>query len=291
MTATAKPRPQREVLMALVQPAGDLLVARLARTRVEPWHIVTVHTALGLVTAACVGTAAPRAWILAAALLQVKTILDNADGGLARATDRVTEFGRYFDTVCDLGVNLAIFVALAQHGSAFGSVVGFMVLTFALSADFNAEKRYRDEHRWAAESSRVLGGGAADTPTATEPLPARPEGHATAALRLRVVRGIYRVVLEPQDRACRSLDAMLFHVAAGMPWSAATTAQRRRWADIFSTGALVNLGLSTQYLVLGVFLMLGLPYAYVVFCWWLLPYLMVVQAVRLWRYRVPYGTT
>ena len=45
-------------------------------------------------------------------LLQLKTVLDNADGQLARASGRVTLTGRYLDTEADLVVNAALFAAL-----------------------------------------------------------------------------------------------------------------------------------------------------------------------------------
>ncbi len=212
-------------------------------------------------------TERPSLWLAAAALLQAKSVLDNADGGLARATGRVTELGRYLDTVCDLVVNAAVFAALALHGPPLGAVAAFAVVTLALTADFNAEKRYKEEHGLPA--------GAAHAPPGAPPR------------LLALFRGAYRLVLAPQDRAYRALDELLFRAAAGRPWEGAAAAERRRWADLLSTGALVNLGLSTQYLALGVALALGMPYAYVVICWWQLPYLLAVQALRVLRYRAP----
>ena len=54
-----------------------------------------------------------RGHLVAAALLvQLKTLLDNADGQLARLTGRVTAFGRYLDSECDLLVNAALFAAV-----------------------------------------------------------------------------------------------------------------------------------------------------------------------------------
>lgn len=252
--------------MLLVQPLADRVVARLATTRVAPWQVVLSHTLLGFVAAFLVAGAAPGGWRWAAALLQLKTVLDNVDGGLARATGRVTEFGRYLDTVCDLLVNVALFWALARHGPWLGSAVGCVALTAVLSADFNAERLHREAH--AAPRGAT---------------PAVPPGAWPWALSL--VRGFYRVVLAPQDRALAALDRRLFALAAGRAWDGADAGERRRWADVFSTGALVNLGLSTQYLALGVALWLGMPYAWVVLSWLLVPYLLVVQAARVARYR------
>ena len=47
--------------------------------------------------------------VVAALLVQAKTVFDNADGQLARLTGRVTAFGRYLDSECDLLVDAALF--------------------------------------------------------------------------------------------------------------------------------------------------------------------------------------
>lgn len=261
----AKPRPRHEVLMRLVQPLADRGVAWLARTPVDPQHVVVAHTVVGFAAAALLAREAQGAWIGAAVLLQAKTLLDNMDGGLARATGRVTEMGRYLDTVMDLLVNLALLAALATHGPSALAWSAFVVLTLVLSADHNAERRYREEH-----------GGAMQPDSA-------PAG-APAPL-LAVVRGVYRLVLAPQDRFYRSLDARLFRHASSTAWADAPAALRRRWADAFSTGALVNLGLSTQYLLLGLCAALGAPFVYVVMVLAQAPYVALVQAARVWRIR------
>ena len=49
-----------------------------------------------------------------ALLLQLKTLLDNADGQLARRSGRTSAFGRYLDTEVDLLVNVALFAALGH---------------------------------------------------------------------------------------------------------------------------------------------------------------------------------
>lgn len=109
MVPGAKERPVQEFLNALLfRPLAHLVVLLLLRTPVRPHHLVLFHT--GLVLGA--------AWLLlredlgAALLLQLKTVLDNADGQLARLRGEVTEFGRYLDTGMDFLGNLALFLAL-----------------------------------------------------------------------------------------------------------------------------------------------------------------------------------
>lgn len=250
--------------MHLVQPAADRLVAALAGARVEPHQVVLLHTAHGLAAAGLVASSSRGAWVAAAVLLQAKTVLDNVDGGLARATGRVTEFGRYLDTVCDLVVNVALFAALARHGPSVGAGLASVVLTLLLSADFNAERLYREARGEPQEA---------------------PKPPGAPAWSLRLVRGAYAAMLAPQDRAYRALDARLFRLASGRPYAAAPGPAKQRWNDLFSTAALVNLGLSTQYCLLGVALVLGMPYAWVVIVLALLPYFLLVQGVRVLRYR------
>lgn len=251
-----KSRPRYELVMRVVHPLSAALVGRLARTRVEPWQVVVTHSVIGAVAALLLAGDARWALLGAALLLQVKTVLDNADGGLARATGRVTELGRYLDTGLDLIVNVLLFLALAQHGPWLLALLAGVVLTVVLSYDFNAEALYRQ----ALSDDRSRQPDSTDQSVYSSPA-------------LRVFRGLYRLVLAPQDRYIRRLDAALFQRATGLAYSAAPAEQRRAWSNVASTGALVNLGLSTQYLALGLCAALGAPFAYV--------YLVMAQGIYL----------
>lgn len=161
----------------IFRPLAHPLVLGLARCRVAPPVVVVSAGAAGIAAAVELG----RGSLLAAALLvQVKTLLDNADGQLARLTGRTSAFGRYLDSEVDLLVNTALFAALAvTTGHAALALSGFLALTSVLSLNFNAERFSR---RGPAEPE--------------------PEGRATAFLR-----GIYGLVYAPQDRLAESLVA------------------------------------------------------------------------------------
>lgn len=269
MAAAAKPRPRSEVLLQLLRPVTDALVAPLGRWGVDPQAVVLTHTALGLVAASLV-VLGPASWLWAALLLQLKTLLDNLDGGVARATGRVTRMGRYLDSVLDLAVNLTLFAALALYGpGAWGwplAAAAALVLMLVLSLDFNMERRYT--------ALRHAPGGSAEDEPIGAPLP----------LYL-AVKGVYDAVLAPQDRAIARLDDALFARLAGTARSSAPLDVRLAWSDLFSTAALVNCGLSTQLLVLGVCLVVGAPFAYV---WFVLAcgvYALALQGVRVLRFR------
>jgi archaetidylinositol phosphate synthase len=118
------------------RPLAHIVVLALAPLRVPPPAVVLLAAGTGI--GAAVELA--RGHLVAAALLvQLKTVLDNADGQLARLTGRISAFGRYLDSECDLLVNAALFAAL---GSPW-ALPGFVLLTLILSTNFNLERLSR----------------------------------------------------------------------------------------------------------------------------------------------------
>jgi archaetidylinositol phosphate synthase len=117
----------------LFRPLAHGPVLVLARLHVPPPAAVLLAAATGVAGAVELGRGQ---LVVAALLVQLKTVLDNADGQLARLTGRVTTFGRYLDSECDLLVNAALFAAL---GTAW-AVLGFVILTLILSTNFNTER-------------------------------------------------------------------------------------------------------------------------------------------------------
>jgi hypothetical protein len=94
--------------------------------------------------------------VVAALLIQLKTILDNADGQLARLSGNVTAFGRYLDSECDLLVNAALFAGLGWlTGRPLVTALAFAGLTAVLSVNFNVERLARGAV--ASSDSSVLG--------------------------------------------------------------------------------------------------------------------------------------
>lgn len=267
--AAPKPRPRSELLLRVLQPVATAGVRLLARLGVDPQAVVWTHSALGLGAAVAIAVGGQPAWWTAAVLLQIKTLLDNMDGGLARATGRVTQMGRYLDTVLDTLVNAALFAALALHGPgawAWPLAAGaFVLLVAMLSLDFNLECRYRALRHGVGED--------ADHP------PGAP------ARWLAVFRGFYDAVLRPQDELIARLDAAAFERIRGLRRGSAPLVDRLAWNDLWSTATLVNLGLSTQLLLLGVCLALGRPFAYVLAVYVMAAYVVAVQALRVRRFR------
>ena len=136
----------------LFRPPAHLVVRALAPLRVPPPAVVLAGAATGFAAAAAVGR---HAFLAAALLLQLKTLLDNADGQLARATGRVTDVGRYLDSESDLLVDAAVFAALGLWIGPWLALAGFVLLTTVLSLNFNLERMHRGAP--AASDGSALG--------------------------------------------------------------------------------------------------------------------------------------
>ena len=223
--ATAEPRRAgRELLLELVfRPLANGLVPFFERAKVPPPAVVLANAAAGLVAALVLYRGS---LVEAALLLQLKTLLDNADGALARATGRVTLAGRYLDTIADLGVNVTVFAALAYvTGEPILAAVAFVALTVVLAVDFNVTELYRESH---------------GIPT-TEP-PSSGSGLE------RSLAFVYRIWFGVLDLVVRGVSRWRFG--------------DRPAYDGFAVTVLANLGLTTQLAVLGVCLVLGAPTLY-----------------------------
>jgi phosphatidylglycerophosphate synthase len=96
----------------LNRPLAWLLVRILEPTRVMPHHVTLASAALGLGAAVLLGWGRRPEQIAGAVLAQVSSVIDGADGMLARVRNQVTEFGGYLDVFCDRVVDFAILFGL-----------------------------------------------------------------------------------------------------------------------------------------------------------------------------------
>jgi phosphatidylglycerophosphate synthase len=211
------------------RPLAHPLVLVLLPLRVPPPAVVVGATCVGLASAVEIGR---REFVAAALLLQLKTVLDNADGQLARLSGRVTAFGRYLDSESDLLVDAALFAALGLLIGPWLALAGFAALTFVLGVNFNVERLYRRERGETAAA-----------------MPEADSGPTALLARL------YALVYGPQDRL---VEAFVERRLRGR-----SPAERRAWHDPFTVGVLANFGLSPQLAALGICLAVGHPAAYV----------------------------
>jgi phosphatidylglycerophosphate synthase len=204
----------------LFRPLAHLVVVPLARLRVPPPAVVVTHTLVGLVAAV---ELARHDYVVAALLIQLKTVLDNADGQLARLTGRVTVFGRYLDAECDLLVNAALFGAVGwSTGRPLLAAAGFLSMTAVLSVNFNVERLARG--RAAGSDTSVLG-------------------------------RVYAIVYGWQDTL---VERLVEHRLRGAGESA-----RAAYHDPATVGILANMGMSTQLALFGVCIAVGHPLYFV----------------------------
>lgn len=246
-----KARPAHEwAAESLFRPLAERLVPPLVQRRVDPLHVVVMHVALGLLA----GTLLRRGHrVTPTLLLQVKTLLDNLDGQLARATGQTTETGRYLDTEGDLLVNAAVLTGLAGRWG--------LPLTLLQSVILGVDYLWERDHRAArGEVFRNVPAQAGDDPRALD------------ALKLG-----YALYFTPQERVLGALfERRLRAVTGGEP----TPADRLAYTPRAINQVAVNLGLSTQLLALGVCLLLGRPHLYL----WSLPgQALLLAGVQLWR--------
>ena len=253
-------RAGRELVLEVVfRPLAYALVSPLARLRVPPPAVVLANGVVGLAGALVL----VRGDLLGAAVsLQAKTLLDNLDGELARATDRVTLVGRYLDTEADLAVNVTLFVALGLlTGQPWLSLAAFVALTLVLAVDYNATEAYREAHAIAS------------------PLP--PSAGTRAE---RLLGSLYRLVFAPLDRVVRAISRRRFdRLIANEERPERVRAARLAYEDRATVTILANLGLSTQLAVLGVCLVARVPELYL---WLVLGALALTVPLQLRRERL-----
>ena len=208
------------------RPVAHLVVVVLAPLRVAPPAVVLASGAAGIAGAVAL---ARGQLVVAALLVQLKTVLDNADGQLARLTDRITLLGRYLDSEVDLVVNAALFAAIGWFADApFAALAGFVALTAVLSLNFNLERLYR--------------GAAASA----------PEAHGLTAV---LQRG-YALAYGWQDAL---VERFVERRLRGRSDEARAAYHDRMTVAVFANG-----GMSTQLAAFGICVGLGHP---VVFAW------------------------
>jgi archaetidylinositol phosphate synthase len=218
-SALAQSRKQRRgtelVCEHVFRPLAHPLVLGLARLRVPPPAVVAAAGTAGIAAAVELGRGS---LVVAALLVQLKTLFDNADGQLARLTGRTSAFGRYLDSEMDLLVNAVLFAALGwRTGQAVLAVAGFVALTSVLSLNFNVE--------------RLARGGTAEPDDG---------GRPTALLRR-----VYGVVYAPQDRLAEALVAR--RLALTSPLSVSLLANLGMSTQLAAFGLLLALGLPLAF--------------------------------------------
>jgi hypothetical protein len=118
-------------------PACRPLLKLAMKTPVTPNQITILHTALSLGAGAIISVGTPRAFMLAGAIFELRSILDCLDGALARAKGASSPFGRALDQMGDtIGFLSLMGGALVCFARQYGWLVAPLIVltTMAISA-------------------------------------------------------------------------------------------------------------------------------------------------------------
>jgi archaetidylinositol phosphate synthase len=253
---SAKGRPARELVIAMFfGPLAHRLAFALVSTRIPPPAVVLVAAAVGVAAGFALALGST---VAAALLLQLKTLLDNTDGGLARLSGRVTLLGRFLDTESDTLLNLFLFAVLGTvTGQPWLALAAFGVLTTILSVNFNLAELYRQARGEETETLQRSG------------------SRIERALELA-----YRGFFDPQDRLIRAVSARQLERILRDADAEVRSTVTLAYHDRLTLAVLGNLGLSTQLAVLGACLVLGVATLYL---WLVLASIVLLPLLQLRR--------
>ncbi len=119
-------------------------VRPLTRTRVSPNHLTTLRLATGLLAAAAFATGSDG-WVAAGGgLFLISSLLDRADGELARLTGKTTRWGHQYDLWSDALTTVLVFVGIGiglrtgpmgEWAIALGLVAGLAIAIMFVVAE------------------------------------------------------------------------------------------------------------------------------------------------------------
>lgn len=106
------------------RPVARQIAGRLKHTKATPIDVTLVFIVSGLIAIGCILT---HHYWAALFFLIVKSILDAADGELARVKNTPSYTGRYLDSVADIALNLLILLSICHitQGSITLTLVAF----------------------------------------------------------------------------------------------------------------------------------------------------------------------
>lgn len=209
----SKGRPSDPWVRFVLRPGGNLLAVPFIARGVHPNTVTWLSLLIGLVGVAVI----PFGWFaLAVGCLLVRSLLDYADGTVARATSKQSHWGRYLDGVAGKVLYAARWLAIALWalssyegpGTGYVAVIAATVPSFYLLTKHLSmrgrlyrvmleKKAARRETPQRDDAQHAAGSG-------QQPQPHRQQGLVATAF---AVDGFVQM-------ATRSLDFLLFAIAA-----------------------------------------------------------------------------
>ncbi len=235
------------------RPAARLIAGTLKNTAVTPIQVTISFIIAGLLGVTAI---VYEQYLLAAFFLVLKSVLDAADGELARVKNTPSYAGRYFDSVSDIVLNFIIFFAIASitDTSLLWVVVAFVAMQLQGTL-YNYYYVILRQYCSGDMTSRII----EDRP----PTALQGEKQRT----VNILFWLYFVLYGVFDRIILLLD----HGAA----------KRNGFPPLFMTAVSI-FGLGFQLLLIGVMLVLGLKQ-------WIIPFFIIYSllifvfvAIRRW---------
>ncbi len=183
-----------------LRPLAGLLVRVLYPTPVTPNQVTIAAILAGLCSAVLYGAGTVPGTAAAGLLLTLKDLLDSADGQLARAKRRFSRRGRFLDSLGDILVNAAVFLAIGIALHRAGWSGGIFVLAAAAFLSLTLRVSY---HVFYQVSYLRLRQAAHVNRTIEE---VQEEDRRGDRLALRLQR-IFLVLYGWQDRLMAAIDA------------------------------------------------------------------------------------
>lgn len=119
----------------LTRPLASLVVRAVYRTRLTPNQLTIASLFFGIAAGAAYLGASPGWFVPAGVLVYLSSIIDCADGMLARSRDQCTRFGLLLDLFCDRIVDFAILTGVSlgiyrYSGNLWLGALGLLISGF-----------------------------------------------------------------------------------------------------------------------------------------------------------------
>lgn len=94
------------------QRLARFIVRPLVSTAVTPNHLTTLRLVLGLAACAAYGAGGNLWFVIGSLLFLLSTLMDHADGELARLSGKTSKIGHLYDLAADIAVQVLLFIAI-----------------------------------------------------------------------------------------------------------------------------------------------------------------------------------
>jgi phosphatidylglycerophosphate synthase len=131
------------------RPIAAVIARAAARTSLRPNHLTVLSFILGSAGAFFYLGGNPRSFMIAGFLIYASTILDGADGMLARSKNLITRFGAYLDIYLDRVTDFLVLGGMVTGYYYQSGRLGFYILSlFGLAAYMLMSVVYYLEREW-----------------------------------------------------------------------------------------------------------------------------------------------